>query len=311
MQMLLRAFLFAAFASTLAFAFAQSVPDAPDFVQPPVIAQGESEKRAQAFVDQIRPKGWTGTARGIPRWNSKICTSVIGPPAAQGQIIADHIARQALALGLKSGKPGCDTNILVIATDDPAKVLLKLVEKNRALFGFTGDSNIDTDGSISLSEFIKGTAPARWRQVIEISGADGLPLDADSRVNPLKKYALDKMPLNRTEATRLRSTTRRELSRVVIAADAKQTAGRQLGAVADHLALVALAEVDASAEVSEPTSILNLFGAAGAKLTSLSSWDRAFLCALYETKPDLTSSKMQNRDIAQSMVDGHCARAGQ
>jgi hypothetical protein len=233
---------------------------------------------------------------------------VIGPATEQGEFIADRISQRAIAVGLEAGAPGCDTNLLVIATNDPERLLPAIAEKHRALFGFSGDANLDTGGSeTSLAAFLASNLPVRWRQVIETVGANGMPLDGDPAVNgfdnshdsdPRWKNAFTNLPITRTESTRLRSTVRRQLSRVVVVVDTRQTAGIGLGAISDYLAFVTLADVGPDTDMASFPSILNLFNPQAERLAEMSDWDKAFLSGLYSAKLRGASATMQYREIA-------------
>jgi hypothetical protein len=274
----------------------------PELRNPTVVVTGSRREKAQAFVEEIAPKGWDGAARGVPRWNGPICVGVIGPQVEQGQFIADAISSRAKVVGVEPGEPGCSPNLLVIVTANPQEVLVEMAERHRAVFGFAGDAKIDTSGSDeSLSAFIANDRPVRWRQVIETVGADGIPLDGDPRIGP--GGIPTNLPIVRGEATRLRSNVRRQFSRAIIVVDTTQTAGLSLVQVADYLTLVALADVDPEANLSGFPSILNLFNPQAEKVVKMSDWDEAFLASLYSAKLDRANGRMQYREVAARLTD--------
>ncbi|MBA3066974.1 MAG: hypothetical protein FP825_00640 [Hyphomonas sp.] len=286
-------------------ALAQHVGQDQELRAPTVVVTGSRREQAETYVGQIAPGGGLAQLRGVPRWNTALCTSVIGPPAGQAQFIADRVSQRAIKAGLEAGAPGCDTNLLVIVTNDPGTLLPAIAEKHRDVFGFTGDANIDAGGSeTSLASFMAVDRPVRWRQVIETVGENGMPLDGDARTDPLKysQPPLANMPIVRADSTRLRSNVRRQLSRVVVVVDTRQTAGLSLGAVADYLAFVALADVSPDADLSGFPSILNLFNPDTDHPDALSDWDAAFLKGLYTARLNSASSTMQYREIAGRMV---------
>ncbi|MBA3068246.1 MAG: hypothetical protein FP825_07190 [Hyphomonas sp.] len=287
--------------SARSLALAQGGATEPELRNPTVTVTGSREDQAAAFVQQVQPQGWAGSARGVPRWNSELCISVIGPPVAQGQFIADRISARAMTIGLEAGAPGCDTNLLVIVTDQPETLLPQIAQQHRAVFGFTGDANIDTGGSgVSLADFIAEDRPVRWRQVVETIGADGMPLDGDARRGIT--MAPENVPTVRTDSTRLRSAVRRELSRVIAVVDTRHTAGLSLTAVADYLAFVSLADVSPEPDLAGFPSILNLFNPAAERQTEMSDWDIAFLDGLYKSNSDAASGRAQYREIAKRIA---------
>lgn len=284
---------------------AQEVEIEPELRAPTVVVQGVQQKQAEIYVRLLMPKSGVAQARGVARWNSVLCTSVIGPPIEQAQFMADRVTRRAIEAGVQTGAPGCSTNLLVIVTNDPEVLLPAIADKHRAVFGFTGDANIDTGGSdISLASFMASSRPVRWRQVVETVGADGMPIDGDARADGLKfgQPDLTNLPVVRADSTRLRSNVRRQLSRVVIVVDTRQTSGMSLAAISDYLAFVALADVSADADLAAFPSILNLFNPEAEQLSEMSDWDLAFLKGLYSARLTGAGGATQYRKIAAQMA---------
>ncbi|MBU4569409.1 MAG: hypothetical protein KJ833_10650, partial [Alphaproteobacteria bacterium] len=98
-------------------AIAQTVSDDPELRNPKVVVTETRMDQAKGYLKEVMPKGTDILRKGLPRWNSELCVSIIGPPVDQGQYIADRIAQRAMQVGLKTGGPGCDTNLLIIVTD--------------------------------------------------------------------------------------------------------------------------------------------------------------------------------------------------
>jgi hypothetical protein len=74
----------------------------------------------------------------------------------------------------------------------------------------------------------------------------------------------------------------------------------KLGQVADFAAMVGLADIDPDADIGDAPSILGLFVASpDAPPSGLTTWDQAFLSALYHTDQ---SSSTQRSQIVVGMV---------
>lgn len=304
------------FLSVVAFLLALVSPSATAqssadelLTNPAIVVTGVSPERAETFVKEIMPDGWATASRGVPRWNTELCISVIGPPTEQGQFIVDRISQRAIDAGLQAGAPGCDTNLLIIVTNQPETLLPMVAKEHRALFGFTGDANVDTGGSSSFTDFLTDNKPVRLRQVIQTVGADGMPLDGDPEADPFgdtQGYGgvapPGNLPVVRADSTRLRSAVSRQLSRVVAVVDTTKTAGIGLSAISDYLAFVALADVSSEADLSDFPSILNLFDADAQKQARMTDWDIAFLDSLYSARLNAASGTAQYREIADRMV---------
>jgi hypothetical protein len=292
---------------------ARSETEDSELRAPAVVVTGARVEQAKEFVREIVPGGGD-RLKGLPRWHSELCTGVIGVPADQGQFIADRISLRALEVGLPVGKPGCDTNLLIVISPEVDELLPRLVEEYREVFEAATDNSVETPGKPGMRAFLESDRAVRWWQVVERFTADGMPLDGDAYNAPANNTFAGSTPggsgigirnaptVEAASASRLRSNIRRQMSRIIVVVDAKQTAGLGIGAISDYLALVSLAQIDPEADVSKYPSILRLFTQAYDKPTGLTDWDRAFLSGLYRAAPNAVSRTMHISDIAGRMV---------
>jgi hypothetical protein len=88
---------------------------------------------------------------------------------------------------------------------------------------------------------------------------------------------------------------------MIIVVDTRMTGGRPIGAIADYLAFVSLAQVDADAEGETFPSIMGLFNAADAPRT-MTDWDVAYLIATYDSKSDAVNAKSQLRQMRKLII---------
>lgn len=281
-------------------AHAQSGSEDPELRNPTVVVTRTRNDQARDYMADIMPKGTDIRTKGLPRWNSELCVSVIGPPVDQGQFLADRITQRAMQVGLEAGGPGCDTNLLIMVTDAPDVLLPKVLKEHRKMLGDPGDPGIDISETSAMKDFAADTRPVRWRQVIETVSATGMPISGDSRTSP--DGTLANVPTVRGASdSRLRSNVRREVSRMIVVVDTRQTAGRPIGAIADYLAFVTLAQVDADADVETFPSIMGLFRSAAAP-RAMTDWDEAYLLATYESKADSVNAKTQLREMRKLII---------
>jgi len=279
---------------------AQSESDEPELRNPTVVVTRTRDDQVRDYMAEIMPKGTDIRSKGLPRWNSELCVSVIGPPMDQGQFIADRITQRAMQVGLKAGGPDCETNLLVMVTDAPDVLMPQVVKHHRKMFGDPGDPGIDVSGTSAIRDIGDDQRPVRWRQVIETVSATGMPLDGDARSGA--SGAPENVPTVRNStASRLKSNVRREVSRMIIVVDTRMTGGRPIGAIADYLAFVSLAQVDADAEGETFPSIMGLFNAADAPRT-MTDWDVAYLIATYDSKSDAVNAKSQLRQMRKLII---------
>jgi hypothetical protein len=235
----------------------------------------------------------------LARWDREICTSVAGLPARQGQFLADRIAQRALALGLQPGEPGCQGNVAVFVTNDSDAVARQLFEQDQSLFAYLGGGGLVTMGRAAFDEFLSSQRPVRWWHVAETVGADGLSLHGDAA-----QGGFSNAPMARSQGTRLRNETRQDFARVIIIVDARRVGAANLAALGDYIAMVALAQIDPSADTSAFPTVLNLFTAPANAVTGMSDWDVAYLDGLYNATRSAVSAQQQQREITRRMLSG-------
>jgi hypothetical protein len=92
----------------------------------------------------------------------------------------------------------------------------------------------------------------------------------------------------------------RDLSSVIEVVDARLAKGVSFGQLAAYIAMVGLAQIKLDAKLGDAPTILQVFSnPAKAPPLGLSTWDQAYLKALYHSeRPDNT----QHLAIARSMV---------
>jgi hypothetical protein len=92
----------------------------------------------------------------------------------------------------------------------------------------------------------------------------------------------------------------RDLSSVILIVDARLTQGVSFGQLAAYLAMVGLAQIRLDTKLADAPTILQVFSGSGkAQLQGLSTWDQAYLKALYHTD---RSDKTQRLAIARSIA---------
>lgn len=285
-------------ATALSFFLLAPIPHALAQTTPDIVVTGVRPEQAQSFVESVAAV--SPMADQLPRWDNVVCTSIAGMPARQGQFLADRIAQRAAAVGLQPGGPGCQANIAVFVTGDSDTFSRQLFERDRQLFHYLQTNNVSTMGQGALEQFLETSRAVRWWHVSETYGADGLSLAGDA-----SQGGMGNAPMARASGTRLSSTTREDLTQVIIIIDARRVQGVQLAALADYVSFVALAQVNPNASTSDYPTIMNLFDGASARSDApagLTQWDQAFLDALYKTQRNAVTPGQQRSEIARRML---------
>lgn len=238
----------------------------------------------------------------LARWNREVCVGVIGIRARYGQFLVDRISQRAHDIGLQPGAAGCRANVVVFVTQDSQALAETLATQFRNLMGDTQEDNLNTQGDEALAAFVNAPRPVRWWHVSNTVTEDGQVLrdvQASNSAQGLRGQVVRRSSMG---FGRLSRTTRQDFSRVVIIVDATAAAGMQFDSLADYVAMVALAQVNPDADVSDVDTILNLFGEAGeAAPTAMTEWDLAYLDGLYNARRNARNSRAQEAEIARRM----------
>lgn len=228
--------------------------------------------------------------RQLARWDRTICPGVAGMRGRYAQALLDRIAVAAYRVGLEVGEPGCRANVLIFATADSQALAHDMVENNLRLVSFYGDDG-NTAGRARLRDFETTPRPIRWWHVTRTVTSDGFVVSRGEFVEV-------------RGSGRLRRTTRQDFDRVLIVLDVSQVQGVPFGAISDYIAMVALAQLDPTADTAAFPTVLNLFrepAEGHARPTGLTDWDIAYLQGLYGSRRDARSLGSQIDDIVRTM----------
>lgn len=214
----------------------------------------------------------------LARFHQSICPGVMNLNPEHAQVIIDRIARVVHRVGMEAGRPGCEANVLVIFTEDSDRLAVGMVEE----FGRTFDGQVAyfERGNELLEEFQRPGRPVRWWHMAEraeVPGGDG--------------------------NSRLRAAYHTELFRVLIVVDTRRVGPVNVAALGDYVAMHALARLSPDWDTVGHDTILNLFELEGAaRPTAMSTWDQAYLEALYSIRSDFVSGAMQENHVAYEMT---------
>jgi hypothetical protein len=247
--------------------------------------------------------------RGLARWNRPICVGAVNLRNDVGQYVIDRISDVARELEVEAGEPGCRPNVLIVAAVDGAGLATALVEDRPRNFDLRHNG---TDaGTRAFRNFRTGDQPVRWWQIsMPIDSETGgravrLPGDIDPASGQPSAPEIHVFA-----ASRLRTQIRDDLVRSVIIVDVDRLGGASLVQLADYLALVALAQVDAEADTAPYPTILNLFADPASAPAGLTDWDRSYLTALYEHDQLRINRNSQVRAVAEAVTRDRREAAG-
>jgi hypothetical protein len=293
----------AAFTLWVSLAPASSAQDGPPVsADEAIVVEGRrTEDVIRAFVsDMALPSPRQGQ---LARWDRRICPGVAGLRPRYAQFVIDRMAQRALDVGLDIGDPGCRANILIVVSTDPGAVARELFENHRRLMGYYDERGRSSQGRRALQAFVDSTAPVRWWHVNNTVTRDGEVIRENARDND---FAVTRLT---GPATRLQGARRQDFAAAFVVVDARvlPEIDFDFGALADYLAMVALAQLDPGADTSAYPTILNLFSPEGAtapenRPRTATAWDTAYLRGQYEATREARSAGEQESDIARSIA---------
>lgn len=298
----------ATFAAALLLQVAPQAQSADPTALPDIVVEGRTlEAAAARFVDELaRP----ARSRGLARWADDLCIGVANLPSDYAQPMIDRISDIAAEVGLRPGEPGCRPKVFIIATTDGAALATALVrDRGRS---FTLGSTQTDAGSRALEAFQTSDRAVRWWQtsipVDSETGERAIRLAGD--INPATgRPAAPQISVN--SASRLNSQIRDDLSHVLIIVDIDKLEGTSFAQLTDHVALIALAQIDAEAETAGLDTIMSLFSDPMAP-SGLTEWDMSYLRALYATHSGRTNPAALTQSVADTIVrDRRAAQAAE
>jgi hypothetical protein len=250
-------------------------------------------QRVSHFVRTVTTQ--VGSYESLARWGVKVCPMTTGLPAPQNNFIVQRISTIARSAGIPVEAAGCKPNLRVMITSDPARLIKKMWSDNPNEFA---DLSGERATASEVGRFMEDPRPIRAWYGVELVGAMGNELDSYNEM-PSRSRAprVNRMPT----MSRLRNDDLQSIRSTLVVVDKGRIIGQHLGAVADYVALIGLAEVNLAGDYSGAESILSLFTEPENResITELSAWDAAFLKALYATDQ---SSKFQFTAIVEKIM---------
>jgi hypothetical protein len=264
-------------------ALAAPAPAADDSPEIVVRGQRATEQAVRSFVESLTP-----ARRGeqIVRHSVEVCPATLGLAGNQNAVVTARLRRVAQAVGAPLGGPKCKPNLFVVVAENRAD----MVKAIRASWR-------DPQNSLLRSP-VDAASPST---VLHLEGL----LDADNRLVGIRPESGDGgggyYELEVLGSPRIRPTSSPTFMASVMVVEPAAIEGLTTLQLADHAAMRLLARTDPKRlGPSSPPSILGALDAPiGSEVPlSLTSWDLAFLKALYSST-GRTYSNQQRRDIGR------------
>jgi hypothetical protein len=245
-------------------------------------ARAALEHRVEAFVRGITRNPGFSDNESLVRWNTPICLFAAGLTPDDVKFVLARLSQISSSAGAPLARTPCQPNFVIVATSEPDRVLEAWYARNNQLFG--------------------NAMPAHIRQFLESSRSR--PVRVWYNINLGRKAGVRNghfVPSNnRAESSAFVGNAAFDFFSIFAIIDTNRTEHITLDRLADYVAMVGLTNVNLDADIGGAPSILQLFALSEEHQPSgLSSWDAAFLKALYQSNQ---ASRTQRFEIAERIV---------
>ena len=233
----------------------------------------------------------TAQVESLERWKVPICNLALGLAEAQADFVEKRVAQIAQDAGIPLGDKDCATNFVIVVTPDPEKLLKEWWSADHDLF------NRDR-GLGGVSRMIEMDWPVRvWHNACNVP--------------PLRGYYQPSGMLNCNTGvlgTRITRSSVRAIYSAIVVVDIDDIEGLTFGQLADYVGMVGLTRIRPNPDLGQAPTILGLFAATeDARARGLTTWDQAFLKAIYATTDGSTTEIAQikvrmSEDLARSSL---------
>ena len=262
----------------------------------------------QRAVDFVKRTGVANGQQQVARWVVPVCIKIIGLSTAQAARVEGLMLDIALEANMPVAKQGCEPNVTVSFAADAGQVVRQIYSRK--------PRQLDELSRAEKERILKGSAPVRWWYATEMVDRDGVKANNISApwlssgggaglqgtgADPVSLPTFDGVTTTQqyNSGSNVRTPTVRSLYGATVVVDATRAGKTSIDAIAAYAAMVAFAEMNASAPPTD--SILGLFQPESIE-TALTDWDLAFLKSLYRMPLD-RRSRIQRGHLVEALLD--------
>jgi hypothetical protein len=244
----------------------------------------------------------------VARWRTGVCPIAAGLPPAASKLITDRVRQVAAQVGAPAGAAEtCKPNIDIVFTFNPQVLLDGVRAKTPILLGYHDHSQAG-----KLATVMHPVQAWYTTQTVDLHGGPHV----DDKLNNQGGFRMvgsfgpkygnvyfSEGHVEHVSGSHLEESVSSELYHVIIIVDLPKVNGHTIGALADHVAMLSLAQTQAFGLCQPVASITNLVSTpcdAALKTNQITANDLAYLRGLYGIDP--YGSFAQQRDgIASRM----------
>jgi hypothetical protein len=287
-------------------ATASAQPAAPA-VEHATVTDTKSHEVITKFVEAFAtPTRRTGK---IARWESGVCPVAVGLKPVFIKFISQRVRDVATQVGAPvNADAACKPNIEIVFTADPQGLLDNVRRKQSGYLGYHDNSHQADE----LAKIIRPIQAWYTTETRDLHGRAMIDSAALQGVGGQSNVENDSSQLafgaSAVTGSRLGDGRRSSLYHVVIVAEPAKLLDHEIGALADYVTLLALAQVSALDTCQQLPSIVNMLAAGCApKVSALTGADLAYLRGLYRMGPG-RSLRTQEDEVAYQMEQGASGR---
>jgi len=210
----------------------------------------------------------------LARFEDRLCPGVSGLTPEIAGLIIDRVRANARMLDVRVQDDGCAPNFVIVFTPDGGELMRRLMEQNPQNFQYLDQGKKDD---------ILEPGPVHVWTSVEPRTLTGMPI---AQVRDLTRPPT--MAVHAAHS-RIYTTTRRDITSIMIAFDHAAVRDLSIGQLADYATMRGLAQTRPVAGMAVD-SILSLFEGTDAPPQRFTNFDIAYLRALYADLPNLPAA---------------------
>jgi len=285
---------------------AQSQPLGTESVTVNGTKPAPKEKLRDFILGYTAPAGAGGK---MARWKYGVCPVVAGLPEAHAKFVTARVRQVAGMVGAPvADAQSCKTNIDIVFTLNPQMLLDEVRKKHRVFLGYH-----DAAQELRLATVTHPVQAWYTTQTVDLKGSayiddkltnhGGFTIMVPRGAGYEQVFIPDARVASVTGG-HLGDGISSELYHVIITVDPAKVQGRTLGALADYVAMLSLAQTqsfEACAPIASITNLVSRDCDAAVTTSEISANDLAYLQGLYRIDPR-ASFAYQQGEIAMRMV---------
>jgi hypothetical protein len=255
--------------------------------------QPDAEQLPHIVFKFVQSHGAPGRIDQLTRWGTPPCPTTAGLPESFNTFVSKRVVEVASQVGAPTNKkPACKMNLLIVFTDQPQALLDKVRRQRPQLLGFHYAAQAKRLATINRpiqAWYVTGTTSSRPSANNDLGGL----VQLDDPFEPMSGGA---------PGSRLTSHISSEFLAALVVVDTSKTAGRKIGAIADHVAVLSLTRPSQPRPCGELPSILDTMNPdcpSERGVEALTQWDLAYLKALYRIDAEEYLPAQQGRIVSR------------